>query len=87
MFSCLKKSKKVNSIKIYVNPTQKYNLSPTKLETIKEEDSEKILKSFGITDNEISNLKNAKKTDISKAINNVEMDKSMRDCLHKFLVD
>ena len=86
MFSCLKKSKKVNSTKIYVNPTQKYNLSPTKLEIIKE-DSEKTLKLFGITDNEISNLRNAKKIDISKAINNVEMDESMRGFLHKFLAD
>ena len=42
-------------------------------------------KSFGITDDEISNLKNAKKTDISKAINNAEMDDSMRGFLHKFL--
>lgn len=59
-----------------------------KLEPIKEEkNSEETLKSFGITDDEISNLKNAKKTDISKAINNAEMDDSMRGFLHKFLSD
>ena len=69
------------------NHLERFYLSSAKLETIKEEDSEKTLKSFGITDNEITNLKNAKKIDISKAINNAEMDESMRGFLHKFLVD
>ena len=69
------------------NHLEQFYLLPTKLETIKEEESEKTFKSFGITDNEISNLRNAKKIDISKAINNVEMDESMRGFLHKFLAD
>lgn len=70
------------------NHLERFYLSPEKLESIKEEkNSKKTLKSFGITDDEISNLKNAKKTDISKAINNAEMDESMRGFLHKFLVD
>jgi hypothetical protein len=74
---CFEKSEEENSTKIYVNSK--------KLEPIQEEKDEETLKSFGITDDEISNLKNAKKTDISKAINNAEMDDSMRGFLHKFL--
>lgn len=74
---CFEKSEEENSTKIYVNSK--------KLEPIQEERDEETLKSFGITDDEISNLKNAKKTDISKAINNAEMDDSMRGFLHKFL--
>ncbi len=74
-----KTEEKYESTRILVKP---------KLEPIKEEkNSEETLKSFGITDDEISNLKNAKKTDISKAINNAEMDDSMRGFLHKFLSD
>jgi hypothetical protein len=74
---CFEKSEEENSTKIYINPGR--------LEPIQEEKDEETLKSFGITDDEISNLKNAKKTDISKAINNAEMDDSMRGFLHKFL--
>tara|TARA_B100000678_G_scaffold13683_1_gene10789 strand:- start:3765 stop:4046 length:282 start_codon:yes stop_codon:yes gene_type:complete len=84
---CFEKSEEENSTKIYVNPTQKCNESSGRLEPIEEEKDEETLKSFGITDDEISNLKNAKKTDISKAINNAEMDESMRGFLHKFLSD
>ena len=74
-----KTEEKYESTQILVKP---------KLEPIKEEkNSEETLKSFGITDDEISNLKNAKKADISKAINNAEMDDSMRGFLHKFLSD
>jgi len=90
-----KSGRKYEPTKIYVNPKkdetnhlERFYLSPEKLEPIKEEkNSEETLKSFGITDDEISNLKNAKKTDISKAINNAEMDESMRGFLHKFLSD
>lgn len=90
-----KSGRKYEPTKIYVNPKkdetnhlERFYLSPEKLEPIKEEkNSEETLKSFGITDDEISNLKNAKKTDISKAINNAEMDDSMRGFLHKFLSD
>ena len=87
-----KSGRKYEPTKIYVNPKEdetnhleRFYLSPEKLEPIEEEKDEETLKSFGITDDEISNLKNAKKTDISKAINNAEMDDSMRGFLHKFL--
>ena len=69
------------------NHLERFYLSSEKLESIQEKKDEETLKSFGITDDEISNLKNAKKTDISKAINNAEMDDSMRGFLHKFLSD
>ena len=87
MFSYFKKSKKTNPTKMEVNFKQVDNQSSTKLESVEEENYEETLKSFGITEKEISNLKKAKKTDVSNAIKNCGISESEQDFFFKFVLE